>query len=131
HPGGNRFGGLGPTHRIHRARRAGPLRDQHVPLPGPARRRPHHPRRPPTTTTHRHHLAVGRGDRDRLAKHPHRLRLNRHLTAPTTTKGARPWKPAQPGDTGRPNHAKPRKYRPHTRSRTTPKTTLTRTQNRG
>jgi len=41
HPGGNRFSVLGQTDRVRRRPRPGHLRDRHLPLQGPARRRPH------------------------------------------------------------------------------------------
>jgi Phosphate acetyl/butaryl transferase len=59
HPCGNRFKVLGPTDRVRRRPRPGHLRDRHLPLPGPARRRPHHPRRPTNPVTDRRHLAPG------------------------------------------------------------------------
>ena len=59
HLGGNRFGGLGQTHRLRRASRSGALRDRNVPIPGPARRGTNHPRRPSDSTADRLHLAVG------------------------------------------------------------------------
>ena len=59
HPGGNRFSVLGQTDRVRRRPRPGHLRDRHLPLPGPARRRPHHPRRPTNPITDRRHLAPG------------------------------------------------------------------------
>ncbi len=86
-PGRRRPGHLDPAHRIHRPPRHGPRRDRHLPLPGPARGRPHHPQRPPTAITPRYHLAVGRPDRGRLAHHPHRLRITDNPTDQPTTKG--------------------------------------------
>jgi hypothetical protein len=74
-PGRRRSGHLDPAPRIQRPSRTRPRRDRHIPLPGTTRRRPHHPRRPPNPVTHRRHLALGRDHRDRLADHPHRLRL--------------------------------------------------------
>ena len=67
HPGRNRSGGLVETDRLHRAAGSGHLRDRHLPLPGPACRRPHHPRRPPNPLTHRRHLALGHRDIRRMA----------------------------------------------------------------
>ena len=57
---------------LRRPPRPRPRRDRHLPLPGPARRRPHHPRRPPAPPAHRRHMAVG---------HPHCQRLHRLRTA--------------------------------------------------
>ena len=47
----------------------------HLPLPGPARRRPHHPRRPTTAAAHRRHLAVGHRHLRRMATTTGRLHL--------------------------------------------------------
>ena len=53
--------------------------------------RPASPRRPPTTATHRHHLALGRRHRHRLATHPRRIPMTTRHPVPTTRKTNRPW----------------------------------------
>ena len=67
HPGRNRSGRMGTADRLHRPSRARPLRDRHLPLPGPARRRPHHQKCPPNPATHRRHLALGHRHLPRMA----------------------------------------------------------------
>ncbi len=53
-----------------------------VPLPGPARRRPHHPRRPTNPAAHRRHLALGTRHRHRLEPHPRRVHLTPRSLSP-------------------------------------------------
>ncbi|EHB45758.1 hypothetical protein MycrhDRAFT_6506 [Mycolicibacterium rhodesiae JS60] len=101
--GRRRPGHLVPPARIPKRSRPGPRRDHHVPLPRAARRRPHHPRCAPAAAAHRCHLALGRPDRDRLADHPHRLRITEDLPdRPITKDPLALGKPAPPGDTGPP-----------------------------
>ncbi len=88
------------TDRLHRAAGSGHLRDRHLPLPGPACRRPHHPRRPPNPLTHRRHLALGRRDIRRMATTSDRLPLNNN--APAT-------RPEDPTGRGKPA---PERHRP-------------------
>jgi hypothetical protein len=54
----DRLGRLVQTHRLRRPARPRPLRDQHLPLPGPARRRPDQPRRPTDPAADRPNLAM-------------------------------------------------------------------------
>ena len=54
---------------------SGHVRDRHLPLPGPARRRPHHPRRPTDPVSDRRHLAMGHRHLPRMASPPGRLHL--------------------------------------------------------
>ena len=68
----------GPSRSASPTPRTRPLRDRHLPLPGPARRRPDHPLRPPHLPPHRPHLAVGHPHRRRLPPPPRRI----HLTSP-------------------------------------------------
>ena len=70
------------------------LRDRHLPLPGPARRRPHHPRRPPNPLTHRRHLALGHRDLPRMATTSGRLPLNHRPPSNRPEDPTGPGKPA-------------------------------------
>ena len=51
------------------------MRDRHLPIPGPARRRPHHPRRPTDPVADRRHLAMGHRHLRRMATTTGRLHL--------------------------------------------------------
>ena len=107
HPGRHRPGHQGPPDRLPRPPDPGPRRDRHLPLPGPARRRPHHTRRPPTATAYRRHLALGIGDRHRLATPAHRLRIAPRPIRPIDhERPHRPWKarPARRHGTDQPRH---------------------------
>jgi hypothetical protein len=83
-----------------------------VPLPCPARRRPHHPQRPTTAPTYRRHLPLGAGDYRRLALDPHRLPLTPRSLTPLRRdeRPTGPRKPAHRSDThhtGMPQSAPP------------------------
>ena len=77
------------------------LRDRHLPLPGPARRRPHHPRRPPNPATHRRHLAVGHRHIPSMATTSGSLHLTPDTIGPDPRNPPALERPP-PSDTGRP-----------------------------
>ena len=108
-----------------------PLRNQHLPLPGAARGRPHHPRRPPTPATHRRHLAVGRSDHNRLAGHPRRLPLSRRPTCPTDHENTALGSPPNPATRDDLNMSHPEKTDHTGQSAAKPQPTPTGMQNRG
>lgn len=86
---------------------------QRLPLPRPARRRPHHPLSPTTATAHRRHLTLGPSHRYSLEPHPHRLHLatNRRPTDPKDP----PALESPPTQRHRPSHVpKPHNHYPHT-----------------
>ena len=71
---------------------SGHVRDRHLPIPGPARRRPHHPRRPTNPDADRRHLAMGHRHLRRMATTTGRL----HLTRPDSTVHLDPRNPHRP-----------------------------------
>ena len=83
-----------------------------------ARGRPPHPRRPQTTAAHRRHLALGPGNRHRLAAHPRRVHLKPVALTRPDQRPRRPWK-ARP----------PKRHRP-TRHTQLPQSTPQADQNR-
>lgn len=105
HLSGNRSGRIDQTDRIRRQPRSGHLRDPHVSLPGPARRRPHHPRRPPNPATHRRHLAMGHRHRPRPAPTTSRLYLKHpDSSVHPTRRPTGPGKPAHRATPADPSH---------------------------
>ena len=83
---------------LRRHPRPGPLRDRHVPLPRPARRRPDHPRRPTGPAAHRQNLALGHPHRRRLPPTPRRVHLTTRdpLARPEDAENRPPAAPAGP-----------------------------------
>ena len=93
HHGRNRSGGLDQTASASPTNPTWPrLRDRHLPIPGPTRRRPHHPRRPTDPTTDRRHLAMGGRNHPMLAPTPRPLPVTTRSTIQPTRKTLRPWK---------------------------------------
>ena len=116
--------------RLHRPSRAGPLRDRHVPLPGPARRRPHHQRRPPNPATHRRHLALGHRHLPRVATTSGSIPLTSQTPSDRPEEPHRPWK-ARPQRHGPTRHTQHRQSGPTVNQRRIHPTRPGRTKNRG
>ena len=77
--------------RLRRPARTRPLRDRHLPLPDPPRRRPAHPHQPTNLAPDRQDLALGSPDRRRLPPTPRRVHLTTgHPAPPTKDHGNRP-----------------------------------------